>query len=167
MKSRSGFTLVELVVVVLVLGILAGVATGRFLDASEEARKNTLRTAVDSMVSAVEIRSAYKGRIATISPGWFSGNKYPEHPYNSYGVPPMQIANLPGVAHPVSAVLSDAALGAYWYNRANGTVRARVPWQGSRDATVELYSYVNNVAGGDAVEDAVGVAPPADTGPSI
>ncbi|QNP78295.1 type II secretion system protein [Phascolarctobacterium faecium] len=38
MKNRKGFTLVELVVVIAILGILAGLAIPRFMSATETAR---------------------------------------------------------------------------------------------------------------------------------
>lgn len=154
---RHGFTLVELVVVILILGILAGVATGRFLEASEEARKNTLRTSVDTLITVVEIRTAYNGgEIPNVLPArWFSGGKHPVNPYNTFGVAAMDQVNQPGATHPAAAALSAGSAGAFWYNAANGIVRARVPFMGSRAQTTLLYCEVNKVSPSDAIEDAV------------
>ena len=53
-KNKKGFTLVELVVVIAILGILAGIAIPRFMDATASARGSKivadLRT-IDSSVS--------------------------------------------------------------------------------------------------------------------
>ncbi|MEO0531357.1 MAG: prepilin-type N-terminal cleavage/methylation domain-containing protein [Planctomycetota bacterium] len=157
MMRRQGFTLVELVVVVMVLGILAGAATGRILDAGEEARRRTLRTSVDAIITVVEIRTAQRGgELPTGLPQqWFSGGKYPENPYNTFGVPALHRVDRPGGEHPLNAVLNAGSAGAFWYNAANGVVRARVPAQGSRAATTALYCEVNGINTSDAAESAV------------
>nr|WP_287057792.1 type II secretion system protein [Phascolarctobacterium sp.] len=42
MKKQTGFTLVELVIVIAVLGILAGMAIPHFMEAREEAAKRNV-----------------------------------------------------------------------------------------------------------------------------
>lgn len=155
--KKQGFTLVELVVVILILGILAGVATGRFLEAGDQARKNTLRASLDAVIKVVEIRTAYRGgEIPAVLPErWFSGERYPEHPYNTFGVPAIHRVDRPGAEHPIAAVLTASSAGAFWYNAANGIVRARVPSRGSRAQTTAFYSEINGVASSDTVEEAV------------
>jgi prepilin-type N-terminal cleavage/methylation domain-containing protein len=58
MTRRSGFTLVELVVVIMILGILAGVAAPRFLNTSGAATDNGLRQTLAVIRDAIELYTA-------------------------------------------------------------------------------------------------------------
>ncbi len=58
---RNAFTLVELVVVIMILGILAGVAAPKFLKTSAEANDNALRHSLTIIRDAVEIYTAQNG----------------------------------------------------------------------------------------------------------
>jgi general secretion pathway protein G len=57
-SNRRGFTLIELVVVVLVLGILAAVATPRYFSTSQTAVDNGLRQTLASVRDAIDLYSA-------------------------------------------------------------------------------------------------------------
>lgn len=52
MKKLKGFTLIELVIVIAILGILAGIAIPRFTDAVETARGAKLLADLRSIESA-------------------------------------------------------------------------------------------------------------------
>ena len=55
MKSQSGFTLVEILIVVVILGILAAIVIPQFTDASTEAKTSSLVTDLSSVRSQIEL----------------------------------------------------------------------------------------------------------------
>ncbi len=58
MRNKSGFTLVELVVVIMILGILAGVAAPKFLNTSADATENGLKATLSVIRNAIEMHAA-------------------------------------------------------------------------------------------------------------
>lgn len=58
MRNQAGFTLIELVVVIVILGILAAVAVPKFVDLSGEAEAAALKGVQGAMGSAMAINYA-------------------------------------------------------------------------------------------------------------
>jgi len=55
MKAKRGFTLVEILIVVVILGILAAIVIPQFTEASTEAKESSLCTDLQTMRSQIEL----------------------------------------------------------------------------------------------------------------
>ena len=69
LKDESGFTLIEMLVVVIILGILAMIIVPQITVSTEDARLNTLQSNLTTVRSAIEVYAAQHGNRY---PGLFS-----------------------------------------------------------------------------------------------
>ncbi len=89
--SKAGFTLIELVIIIVVLGILAAVAVPKYQDITAEAKESACRGALASLRSAITIyyaNEAIKNDSAAfpdyddlIKPGEVLLSGIPKNPY--------------------------------------------------------------------------------------
>lgn len=143
---RSGFTLVELLIVVIILGILAAVVVPQFSNASQDANRAALKATLDVIKDRIDYlkqKSPANTYPTTIDSAWFAGSAGPTHPENKSGVGNIEIDSTAGLMHPVNKVLLTGVLGDFWYNPTEGVVRARVADQGSSASTLVFYNEVN------------------------
>lgn len=146
-RRIGAFTLVEILIVVVVLGILAAIVVPQFSDASQQATISTLRSSLHSIRVQIDLQHQNDpagGFPATIDTAWFAGNALPAHPGNSFGVPAVQVQNSNLITHPLQKVLKAGVAGAFWYNSANGAIRARITDLGSSTATLDAYNLIND-----------------------
>ena len=139
-----GFTLIEVLIVVIILGILASAVMPKFSDAREDATVSTLQTTNASVKSRIDYEKIVNGSYpSTLQASWFVGKQLPTHPDNTFGVPSVQVESRPGRLHPGSKVRKAGVIGAFWYNPAEGVFRARVADQGSSTSTLDFYNRVH------------------------
>ena len=70
-QSRSrAFTLVEILIVVMILGILAAIVIPRFTTASDSARTNALRSEMQNLRKIVALYKEQHGRLPNLVPDW-------------------------------------------------------------------------------------------------
>jgi len=69
MKRRSGFTLVEIMVVVVIIGLLAGIVGPQIMARLEEARRTAARTQIKNFEQALELYRMRNGRYPTTQQG--------------------------------------------------------------------------------------------------
>ncbi|GIV05943.1 MAG: hypothetical protein KatS3mg016_1518 [Fimbriimonadales bacterium] len=67
---KSGYTLIEILIVVMIIGILLAVALPSFFNASERARANACRANLRQIQSAKEQWAIVNRRPGTATPGW-------------------------------------------------------------------------------------------------
>jgi prepilin-type N-terminal cleavage/methylation domain-containing protein len=67
MTRRNGFTLIELVVVIMILGILAGVAAPKLFNTSGTATDNGLKQTLAIVRDGIELYSAKYGSLPTVA----------------------------------------------------------------------------------------------------
>jgi prepilin-type N-terminal cleavage/methylation domain-containing protein len=75
MRNQRGFTLIEIVMVIVLLGIIAAIAIPRYIDMRTEARNATADGVVGAIVAAAAIGyadSAVKGSAAVTYPNYTS-----------------------------------------------------------------------------------------------
>ena len=117
MKSESGFTLIELVIVIVILGILAAVAIPKYEDMREQARVATIKGQLGSIRSAVAIqyaRNALNGTATfpTLDGTIFADGRVPKEPINN--------------SNAVKTTAGVDGTGGWQYTAATGIVKVNV-----------------------------------------
>ncbi|GAA4472893.1 prepilin-type N-terminal cleavage/methylation domain-containing protein [Novipirellula rosea] len=114
---RKGFTLVELVVVVLILGILAAVAAPRMFDTAGNARDNATRQSLVVIRDAIDLYKAQTGDYPELST--FTTDL---KPYLQGAFPATQVGSNPGagIVAGTSPLETATAAGGWIYDESTG-----------------------------------------------
>ena len=139
-KIRSAFTLVELVIVIVVLGILAAVAVPKFIDFTTDAKEAACKGALGGVRSGIANYYAYSATPAgggaaayptlaeLTTPGTVMAGAIPDNPYSTSATKNAVIAGVtPGT--PVTAGTTGgwcylASTGEFWADTASGAGEA-------------------------------------------
>ncbi len=141
----AGFTLVEILIVVIILGILAALVMPKFTSASQESKAAAAAAICRNVQQKVlEYRSTHGQYPDDIDPTWFAGKALPKSPFDPTHETPIEYdtASPESVRHP-RFKFTNASTAPFWYNPANGMFRARVTAQATTAKTLELYNKAN------------------------
>ncbi|MGI6273491.1 MAG: type II secretion system protein [Anaerohalosphaeraceae bacterium] len=139
-RAKKAFTLVEILIVVVILGILAAIVIPQFSEASSEARLETLRGNLQTVRSQIQL---YKVQHDDLLPGQaviggdvaaadfvsalMNDSKYGAYlqrfPVNNYIADPTQRDAVTCV-NDINASPAGAEGTGWWFNAANGDFRA-------------------------------------------
>lgn len=120
-RKRSAFSLVELVVVVLILGIIAAVAAPRMFDTASDARQNSTKTSLAVLRDAVELYKAQNGSYPPAATLPAALDTYLRGPFPAVQLGANQNANV--AASTQNPIATPEAGGAGWaYNETTGDI---------------------------------------------
>ncbi|MCA9288392.1 MAG: prepilin-type N-terminal cleavage/methylation domain-containing protein [Phycisphaerales bacterium] len=137
-RIRKAFTLVEILIVVVILGILAAIVVPQFTNAANEARGGNIDTQESTIQNQLELYAARNnGQYpdltdpaedwdALVTGGYFK--EPPQNPYTNAG-DPEGVVLFGGAATTIADVEAEAAIhdpdvDAWVYNLENGIIRA-------------------------------------------
>ena len=120
-RSRKAFSLVELVVVVLILGILAAVAAPRLFDTANDARLNGTRQSLSVVRDSVELYKAQNGSFPPAATLATALRPFLKGPFPAIQIGANQNANVATSAQ--NPITAPEAGGAGWaYNPTTGEI---------------------------------------------
>jgi general secretion pathway protein G len=121
MRKHKGFTLIELVVVVMILGILAAVAAPKLLGTSSTASDNGLKETLGVVRDSIERFTAEHGGALPGQLGTEAGLKADLLPYlRVFPKSPLTSTNTIEIATTAGSTTATGAK-AWMYNKADGT----------------------------------------------
>ena len=113
---KKGFTLIELMIVVAIIGILAAIAIPKFADLINKSKEGATKGSLSSVRSAIQV---YYGD----NEGWFPTDTLVCLTADSKYLNEIPVAKLPGTSHTDTAgVVAVFADGGGWYYANNFSV---------------------------------------------
>ncbi len=121
-RARQAFTLIEILIVVVILGILAAIVIPQFTDASQEAMESSLLTQLQTIRSQVELHNVQNPvtLFNPLAPPPPNVDPWDQLVLNNYLQSPPRNPFTPS-ANDDQAVMAAPALGGAWvWSNANG-----------------------------------------------
>ena len=144
MRHSSAFTLVEVLIVVIILGILAAAIIPQFTSAADEGRTNSAAIVGRAMMRKITVEKAKNGTFpAAVTASMFEGGALPRNPLFPAVVDPAFSVSTDGAKnHPATKTSANDTV--WWYNSGNGVVRALIPNTGTDAEKIVQYNSANN-----------------------
>jgi hypothetical protein len=162
--------IVDVIAVVCVTGAALGIAVSISRRSTLQGDAETTADELRRFQSEINLRAATDAGDGTtlhwpptVDPAWFKG-KPPRNELLSRDRPWLEIAapEQAHLRHPELRIAIDRSLASFWYNPAQGIIRARVPPLLSDAETLSLYNTVN----GARLESLYFIEPPPGSTPS-
>lgn len=143
-RQRSAFTLVEVLIVVIILGILAAAIIPQFTSAADDGRTNSTAIVVRAMMRKISAERAKNGTFpAAVTASMFEGGALPKNPLFPSVADPAFSVSVDGTKnHPATKTTANSTV--WWYNSGNGIVRALIPNTGTDAEKIVQYNSANN-----------------------
>jgi general secretion pathway protein G len=156
---QAGFTLVEILIVVIILGILAAIVIPQFTEASSEARQSSLATNLQEVRGQIQLYKAQHGDVYPDATGLVAeltqysnatgGTQATPDAAHTFGpylqtIPTNPVSNLNTVrvvANGATAFAAPAADGGWYLNSVTGEFRADLMATHVDDAGTPLNQY--------------------------
>ncbi|HCJ29133.1 MAG TPA: pilin [Pseudomonas sp.] len=153
MNKQKGFTMIELVVVIAILGILAAVALPRFMDASEDAHRAAVAGTAGALGAGVALVRAQweingsKGAVTSPVAGFGKGNVSTNNKGWPTGIngTPSCIAVWENVLQGSAPTVAQSGTGFDYYATAAGTICTYTYQRHDSNATITYDSDVGEV----------------------
>ena len=120
MSRRSGFTLIELVVVIMILGILAGVAAPKLFGTSGTATDNGIKQTLSIVRDAIELYAAKYGAVPVCDASPNTNFKLALSYYMRGQFPTSPVGTKDNIVVPVTTTTATGAGGGWMYNNTTG-----------------------------------------------
>ena len=131
-RVRQAFTLVEILIVVVILGILAAIVVPQFTNATQDAQGGNILTQLDTIQNQLELYKARNGVYPDIVTSWadlLPPNGYlkpaPKNPVNGSSTVTAGAAGAAGFGWHWDA--ATGTLGACYFDETNSVVTPTIP----------------------------------------
>jgi general secretion pathway protein G len=131
-RMKKAFTLVEILIVVVILGILAAIVVPQFTNATQDAQAGNLKTQLSTLQNQIELYKARTNDYPDLSAGWdplITGDYIKEAPKNPAAKSGVQNVIGTAAADTCGWVYDQATgtLSATYFNEANGVITPTTP----------------------------------------